>query len=31
MKLHANAPLGHRPPIKRLRELQGNNVAGIYS
>jgi transposase InsO family protein len=23
--------LGHRPPIERLRELQGNNVAGIYS
>src|SRR4051794_21237323 len=23
--------LGHRPPIQRLRELQGNNVAGIYS
>jgi len=23
--------LGHRPPIMRLRELQGNNVAGIYS
>jgi transposase InsO family protein len=23
--------LGHRPPIARLRELQGNNVAGIYS
>jgi transposase InsO family protein len=23
--------LGHRPPIHRLRELQGNNVAGIYS
>jgi transposase InsO family protein len=22
--------LGHRPPIARLRELQGNNVAGIY-
>ena len=22
--------LGHRPPIERLRELQGNNVAGIY-
>jgi len=22
--------LGHRPPIHRLRELQGNNVAGIY-
>ena len=22
--------LGHRPPIQRLRELQGNNVAGIY-
>ena len=23
--------LGHRPPIARLRELQRNNVAGIYS
>ena len=23
--------LGHRPPIERLRELVGNNVAGIYS
>jgi transposase InsO family protein len=23
--------LGHRPPIQRLRELTGNNVAGIYS
>jgi transposase InsO family protein/transposase len=23
--------LGHRPPIARLRELQGNNVAGIYT
>jgi transposase InsO family protein len=23
--------LGHRPPIARLRELQGNNVAGIYN
>jgi transposase InsO family protein len=23
--------LGDRPPIQRLRELQGNNVAGIYS
>ena len=23
--------LGHRPPIQRLRELQGNNVAGIYN
>jgi transposase InsO family protein len=23
--------LGHRPPIERLRELQGNNVAGIYN
>ncbi len=23
--------LDHRPPIARLRELQGNNVAGIYS
>ena len=23
--------LGHRPPIARLLELQGNNVAGIYS
>jgi transposase InsO family protein len=23
--------LGHRPPMRRLRELQGNNVAGIYS
>ena len=23
--------LGHRPPIARLRELRGNNVAGIYS
>jgi transposase InsO family protein len=23
--------LGHRPPIARLWELQGNNVAGIYS
>jgi transposase InsO family protein len=22
--------LGHRPPITRLRELSGNNVAGIY-
>jgi len=22
--------LGQRPPIQRLRELQGNNVAGIY-
>jgi transposase InsO family protein len=22
--------LGHRPPIQRLRELQRNNVAGIY-
>jgi transposase InsO family protein len=22
--------IGHRPPIHRLRELQGNNVAGIY-
>jgi transposase InsO family protein len=22
--------LGHRPPITRLRDLQGNNVAGIY-
>lgn len=22
--------LGHRPPIHRLRERQGNNVAGIY-
>jgi transposase InsO family protein len=23
--------LGHRPPIARLRELNGNNVAGIYT
>jgi transposase InsO family protein len=23
--------LGHRPPIARLRELNGNNVTGIYS
>jgi transposase InsO family protein len=23
--------LGHRPPIARLRELTGNNLAGIYS
>jgi transposase InsO family protein len=23
--------LGHRPPLARLRELQGNNVAGIYN
>ncbi|MBS1846009.1 MAG: transposase family protein, partial [Actinobacteria bacterium] len=23
--------LGHRPPLERLRELQGNNVAGIYN
>jgi transposase InsO family protein len=23
--------LGHRPPIERLRELAGNNVAGIYT
>jgi transposase InsO family protein len=23
--------LGHRPPIHRLRELNGNNVAGIYT
>ena len=23
--------LGHRPPIARLRELNGKNVAGIYS
>jgi transposase InsO family protein len=23
--------LGHRPPAQRLRELGGNNVAGIYS
>ncbi|MBS1893443.1 MAG: IS481 family transposase, partial [Actinobacteria bacterium] len=23
--------LGHRPPIERLRELTGNNVAGIYT
>jgi transposase InsO family protein len=23
--------LGHRPPIARLQELQGNNVAGIYT
>ena len=23
--------LGHRPPMQRLRELTGNNVAGIYS
>jgi transposase InsO family protein len=23
--------LGHRPPIQRLRELAGNNVAGIYT
>ena len=23
--------LGHRPPIARLRELAGNNVAGIYT
>jgi len=23
--------LGHRPPIARLRELRGNNVAGIYT
>jgi transposase InsO family protein len=23
--------LGHRPPISRLRELQGNNVTGTYS
>jgi transposase InsO family protein len=23
--------LGHRPPIERLRELNGNNVAGIYN
>jgi transposase InsO family protein len=23
--------LGHRPPIARLKELTGNNVAGIYS
>ena len=23
--------LGHRPPIHRLRELEGNNVAGHYS
>jgi transposase InsO family protein len=23
--------LGHRPPIERLRELAGNNVAGIYN
>jgi transposase InsO family protein len=23
--------LGHRPPIRRLQELTGNNVAGIYT
>jgi transposase InsO family protein len=23
--------LGHRPPIMRLRELQGNNVVGTYT
>ncbi len=23
--------LGHRPPMERLRELTGNNVAGIYT
>jgi transposase InsO family protein len=23
--------IGHRPPIQRLRELAGNNVAGIYT
>jgi transposase InsO family protein len=23
--------LGHRPPLARLRELQGNNVAGTYT
>lgn len=23
--------LGHRPPIVRLQELTGNNVAGIYN
>jgi transposase InsO family protein len=23
--------LGHRPPIERLQELTGNNVAGIYN
>jgi transposase InsO family protein len=23
--------LGHRPPIQRLREIQGNNVHGIYT
>lgn len=23
--------LGHRPPIERLREMTGNNVAGIYT
>ena len=23
--------LGHRPPIARLRKLNGNNVAGIYT
>jgi transposase InsO family protein len=23
--------LGHRPPLERLRELAGNNVAGIYT
>jgi transposase InsO family protein len=23
--------LGHRPPMQRLRELTGNNVAGIYT
>jgi transposase InsO family protein len=23
--------LGQRPPIERLREIQGNNVAGIYT
>lgn len=23
--------LGHRPSIERPRELQGNNVAGIYN
>ena len=26
-----HSALGHRPPIMRLRELTGNNVAGIYS
>ena len=29
--MRRHGALGHRPPITRLRELQGNNVAGIYS